>query len=186
MLISSGRARLSDYGLMPIQSNHTFMIAATPGAVGISRWLAPELINPPRKKEYRQPAGTEEADIFAFGMLTLEVFTGELPYGSARHETAILMIARGRRPEKPQGIESRGFTPEIWKHIQKCWDQNPAKRPSVDSLVAAWCEFYSQERCVARSTVSYYLLNLGHAIQVPRKVRAGCGRDLQRKNLVLR
>lgn len=61
---------------MPIQSNHAFMVAAIPGAVGISRWVAPELIRPSRKKGVRQPAGTEQADIFAFTMLAIEVFMG--------------------------------------------------------------------------------------------------------------
>jgi len=146
VLISpNGHARLSDYGLMSIQSDHTFMIAATPGVVGISRWLAPELINPP-KKGRRQPAGTEQADIFAFGMLAIEVFTGKLPFGDVRHETAILMIAQGQRPERPQGAESLGFTPEIWKFIRKCWRQNPAKRPSMSDVVTAWQRFDSQER----------------------------------------
>ena len=124
------------------------MNAATPGVVGISRWLAPELINPPRKKGNQQPAGTEQADIFAFAMLAIELFTGALPFGDVRHETAILMIAQGQRPGKPQAAENRGFTPEIWKSIQKCWNQNPAKRPGIDDVVGAWQRFYSQERCV--------------------------------------
>ncbi|KAF9644342.1 kinase-like protein, partial [Thelephora ganbajun] len=73
----------------------------TPAVVGISRWLEPELIGPPRKKGHRQPAGTEQADIFAFVMLDIEVFTGELPFGDVRHELAIFIIAHGKRPEKP-------------------------------------------------------------------------------------
>ena len=89
------------------------MIAATPGVVGISRWLAPDLINPPRKKGYRQPAGTEQTDIFAFAMLDVEVFTRGLPFCGVWHETVILMIAQGQRPEKPRGAESGGFTTEI-------------------------------------------------------------------------
>jgi len=72
--------RLSDYGLMLVQSN-PFMVADTPGVVGISRWLTPELIDLPRRKGARQPAGTEQADIFAFAMLAIQVFTGELPFG---------------------------------------------------------------------------------------------------------
>ena len=129
------------------------MNAATPGVVGISRWLAPELINPPRKKGHRQEAGTEQADIFAFAMLAIEVFTGALPFGDARHETAILMIAQGQRPGKPQGAENLGFTPEIWKSIQRCWNQNPVKRPGVGDVEAAWRGFESQEKCVPFSTV---------------------------------
>ena len=146
LISSSGHARLSDYGLMPIQSNHAFMVAATPGVVGISRWLAPEIIDPPRRKSYRQPAGTEQADIFAFAMLVIEVFTGELPFGDVKHETAILMIAQGQRPERPHDAESRGLTTGIWRSTQKCWHQNPSKRPSVSAVVNAWQCFDSQER----------------------------------------
>jgi len=145
VLISpNGHARLSDYGLMPIQSNHAFMVAATPGVVGISRWLAPELIDPPRKKEYQQPAATEQADIFALAMLDIEVYTGELPFGDVRHETAIIMIVRGQRPEKPPNADSRGLSPEIWKFIQKCWHPNPTKRPDINAVVSAWRGFDSE------------------------------------------
>ena len=146
---------------MLIQSNHAFMNAATPGVVGISRWLAPELINPPRKKGRPQPAGTEEADIFAFAMLAIEIFTGALPFGDVRHETAILMIAQGQRPGKPQAAESRGFTPEIWKFIQKCWNQNPARRPGINDVVGAWQRFDSQERCALCSTIQHRPLTPG-------------------------
>ena len=77
------------------------MIAATPRVVGIvSRWLVPELIDPPRKKGFWQPVGTKPADTPAFAMFAIEVFTGELSFGSVRHGTAILAVARRQRPEK--------------------------------------------------------------------------------------
>jgi hypothetical protein len=160
---------------MPIQSNHAFMVAATPGAAGISRWLAPELINPPRKKGHRQPAGTEQADIFAFAMLAVEVFTERLPFGDVRHETAILMIARGQRPEKPQGAENSGFTPEIWRFIQRCWHQNPAKRPDIKAVVTAWREFESQERCVTRPAARHRLLTLNRLSKLRKSTPAADG-----------
>ena len=122
------------------------MEAATPGVVGISRWLAPELIDPPRRKGHQQPAATEQADIFAFAMLVVEVFTGDLPFGDVRHETAILMIVRGQRPEKPHDPESRGLTPEMWKFNQKCWHQNPTKRPDINVVSSTWRGFDSQEK----------------------------------------
>lgn len=69
--------------------------------MGISKWLAPEVIDPPREEGYRQPVGTEQAGIFTFAMLNTGVFTGGLPFGDVRRETPILMIAQGQRPEKP-------------------------------------------------------------------------------------
>ena len=134
------------------------MVAATPGVVGISRWLAPELIDPPRRKGARQPAGTEQADIFAFAMLAIEVFTGELPFGDVRHETAILMIARGQRPDKPHDAETRGLTTGVWRFIQKCWNQNPSKRPNTSAVVTAWQGFDSQEKWVVRPTTQDRIL----------------------------
>jgi hypothetical protein len=75
------------------------MVVTAPGVVGISRWLAPKLIDPPPKEEHRQPAATEQADVFACAMLYIEVHTGELPFGDGRYKAAILVIARGRRQE---------------------------------------------------------------------------------------
>jgi len=143
---------------MPIQSNHALMIAATPGVAGVSRWLAPELIKPPPQKGYRQPAGTEKADIFAFAMLNIEVFTGELPFGNVRREKAVLMISRGQRPEKPYGAESRGLNTEIWEFIQRCWHQSHTERPEIDAVVAAWQSFDSQKKYVQRYGVTLSFL----------------------------
>ena len=137
------------------------MVAATPGVVGISRWLAPELINPPRKKGRLQPVGTKQADIFAFAMLAIEVFTGELPFGDVRHETATLMIALGKRPDKPFEVESRGFTTDMWKFTQRCWCQNPTKRPDIEALVNTWQNFTFQERWAINSKIKGCLLTPG-------------------------
>ena len=35
----SGHARLSDYGLMPVQADHAFMVVVTPEVVGTPKWL---------------------------------------------------------------------------------------------------------------------------------------------------
>ena len=146
MLVSKeGYVRLSDYGLTSILSNPCFLVEATPGVVGISKWLAPEIIDPPRKSRYESIA-TKQADIFTFAMLVIEVYTGELPFGDIRNETAVLMIVGGKRPKKPH--ERRGLTPEIWKFLQMCWHQNPTKRPDVSAVVSAWRGFNSQERLV--------------------------------------
>ena len=46
-----GHPRLTEYGLAPINSNPRFAAAADPRAVGASRLLAPEIINPSRKDD---------------------------------------------------------------------------------------------------------------------------------------
>ena len=51
------------------------MTTATPEVASISRWLTPRFINLLRKKRSRQPADTEQADIFA-----IVLFAGGLPF----------------------------------------------------------------------------------------------------------
>ena len=139
MVISkTGTAQVCDYGLDPIISNPTFTIAATPGVVGTSRWLAPEIFNLPRETGAESTAGSKPADVFAFAMLAVEVFTGKIPFGNMRNKMVPDEIARGKRPTKPQAAEQFGLTTEMWKFIEKCWSQNPAERPTADELVRTW------------------------------------------------
>ncbi|KAF9646167.1 hypothetical protein BDM02DRAFT_277822 [Thelephora ganbajun] len=122
-------------------SNPIFTIAATPGVAGSSRWLAPEIIDPPRRTGSKPLAASKPADVFAFAMLAVEVFTGNVPFGNMRNELAVIHIAHGKRPAKPQGVEQLGLTAEMWKFIEKCWSANPNKRPTIDEVVGTWEEF---------------------------------------------
>ena len=139
MLISkAGKAQVCDYGLSPIVSNPTFTIAATPGVAGSSRWLAPEIIDPPTKASSSPITASKPADVFAFAMLAVEVFSGKVPFGNMRNESVVIQIASGKRPPKPQAAEQLGLSPEMWKFIEKCWSANPNKRPTIDEVVSTW------------------------------------------------
>ena len=144
MLISeTGKAQVCDYGLNPIISNPIFTIAATPGVAGSSRWLAPEIIDPPSKAGLKPLTASKPADVFAFAMLAVEVFSGKVPFGNLKNESVVIHIASGKRPAKPQAAEQLGLTPEMWKFIEKCWGPNPSKRPTIDEVVRTWEGFIS-------------------------------------------
>ena len=104
------------------------------------RWLAPEITihdgipHPPIIE-------SKEADVFALGMVAVEVFTGEVPFGEILSITAALSILEGLRPSKPQNAGEVGLTDEMWKAIQKCWRKNPDKRPKVAEVVEQWQNF---------------------------------------------
>lgn len=139
MLISkNGKAQICDYGLSPIVSNPMFTVAATPGVAGSSRWLAPEIIDPPSKASSKPLTASKPADIFAFAMLAVEVFSGRVPFGSMKNESVVIQIASGKRPAKPPAAEQLGLTAEMWKFIGKCWTANPNKRPTIDEVVRTW------------------------------------------------
>ena len=136
-----GRARLTEYGLAPINSDPSFTVAATPGAVGTSRWLAPEIITPTRKGSTMPVMESKAADVFAFGMFAVEVFTGRVPFEGQKNEAVVLLISRGGRPEMPGNAQAVGLTGEMWKLLESCWQPSPKKRPTMEEVVRRWQGF---------------------------------------------
>ena len=121
-----------------INSDPGFTVAATPGAVGSSRWLAPEIITPVRKGSAMQAMESKVADVFAFAMLVIEVFTGKIPFEGQKNEAVVLRISQGGRPEMPKNAQEIGLTDEMWKLLESCWLQNPKKRPTMEEVVRIW------------------------------------------------
>ena len=164
-----GRARLTEFGLAPINSDPSFTVAATPGAVGTSRWLAPEIINPTRKGNTMPTMESKAADVFAFGMFAVEVFTGKIPFEEQKNEAVVLRISRGGRPGMPGDAQAVGLTGEMWMLLESCWQQNSKKRPTMEEVVRRWQKFVDENgnvipECVQVTPVvrapSSVLLNL--------------------------
>ena len=131
LISAAGIAQICDYGLDPVISLPDVQVNVTPGSVTCSHWIAPEFIgsNPKQK--------TKSADVFAFAMLAVEVYTGELPFKVTPASFACIMIFHGHRPGRPQA-KPFGFTEGMWKFIQRCWNQEPIERPSIDEVVNTW------------------------------------------------
>ena len=114
-----------------VNTNHNLSIVSPPGAN--STWLAPEIIDP--LDSTNVDVQSKPADIFAFGMLGVAVFTGELPFGEYNGVMAAQQISRGSRPERPRNAEDIGLTPEIWRFFERCWDHDPLRRPTIEEVV---------------------------------------------------
>ena len=119
---------LTDYGLFPFREYRNHLGCGTP-------WDAPEVANPGMElKPVDKPA-----DIFAFAMLVIEVFTGKKPFPHAKSDAlACLWIMKGKRPPRPSSDQGLGFSDGIWDIIQRCWLQNADERPVIDDVVNAW------------------------------------------------
>ena len=137
VIIDKGCARLTEYGLTPINSDARFTTVASPGYVGNSRWLAPEIITPARKGTATE---SKAADVFAFAMLAVEVFTGRPLFGEQKNEAVALRISAEQRPEMPKNAQEVGLTAEIWGILESCWQSNPKKRPMMGDVVRRWGE----------------------------------------------
>ena len=136
MLISeTGKAQICEYGLHPVISDPKFTIVTISGS---SRWLAPEIINPLSKATSKPLTESKPADVFAFAMLAVEVFTGRVPFSNPGNMPVAIQIVGGNRPAKPQAAEQLGLTAEMWKFIENCWTTNPNGRPTIDEVVRTW------------------------------------------------
>ena len=123
---------------MPINSDPMFTVAATPGAVGTSRWLAPEIITPDREGRNMPVMESKPADVFAFGMFAFEVFTGDIPFKEQKNEAVVVQISRGVRPKMPANAQAVGLTTVMWEVLENCWKQKPEERLTIQKVVEHW------------------------------------------------
>ena len=125
--------------MAPINSDPRFTVSATHESLENSRWLAPEITEPPRRGHV-MVRESKAADVFAFGMLAVEIFTGEVPFVEQGEEAVVLQILKGGRPKMPEDAQEVGLTIEMWGLIESCWRQNPKKRPTIKNVVVRWKE----------------------------------------------
>jgi serine/threonine protein kinase len=95
-------------------------------AVSCARWLAPEQIT---SASIAGP--TEKTDIWSFGLLCFEVFTGI--YHGHPDFRVLVLLRQGTHPEHP-GSTAVGLSPKMWDIMQSCWQMNPARRPSISEI----------------------------------------------------
>ena len=84
---------------------------------------------------------SKAADVFAFAMFSVEVFTGKIPFGEQKNEAVVVRISQGGRPEMPENAQEVGLTSDMWVLLESCWQQNPNKRPSMGEVVRKWQGF---------------------------------------------
>ncbi|KAJ7717948.1 kinase-like domain-containing protein [Mycena metata] len=126
LLDDQGRARLADFGLAVFADSP---LAPTKRG-GSLRWMAPELLHP-------ESCGLEifqrtfASDLYAYGSLCLELYTGKPPFSDVPSEGAVLLkVISGDRPELPQTIPA-------WctQMIPKCWSHVPLSRPGISTVI---------------------------------------------------
>jgi serine/threonine protein kinase len=76
----------------------------------------------------------EKADVWSVGMLVFEVLVSKIPYSTpglqATTEAQLCnMIQQGRRPP------TDGIHPAVVALLKRCWDMNPALRPTVGQML---------------------------------------------------
>ena len=99
------------------------------------KWMAPELLCADELGRYPQTP-TLESDIYAFGMVVLEIFTDAEPYVDEPCPIAMLNVLAKRIPARPAShITERGLTDAVWELMKECWEFSPVDRPTIEYVV---------------------------------------------------
>ncbi|KAK7014133.1 Rho guanine nucleotide exchange factor [Paramarasmius palmivorus] len=127
LITKTGRAIVADFGLSYVAEGEVLRMTSTSALLGgTPRWLAPELLNHASRPSY-------ESDIYAFGCVCYEIYTGLRPFHELRLDAAVILrVVNGDRPSRPAG--NTELDDDIWTLMNQCWAMNSSSRPDIDTL----------------------------------------------------
>ncbi|GLC77411.1 hypothetical protein PLESTF_001932700 [Pleodorina starrii] len=137
-------AKLADFGLSRLQ---TTVHATKNTEVGTAPYVAPESF------DVLNPAMSDRAEIYAFGVILWEMLTGKRPWqGSSTAQIAYAVSMLNSR--LPLRDLSEGRCPHKVRALMVgCWEKDPARRPAAAELVKALV--LAQEALVAPTCTVY-------------------------------
>ncbi|KAL0056869.1 Rho guanine nucleotide exchange factor [Marasmius tenuissimus] len=131
------RACISDFGLSHLADSHALKLSTphfTNRTPGTARWLAPELLNP---GEGKSGASTQKSDMYAYGCVCYEIFTGGyVPLYEKSNSAVHSAITKGELPSRTKGLEREQYD-KIWTFMTSCWSSDPSCRPSAAKALKA-------------------------------------------------
>jgi len=132
ILISEwGRACIADFGLTFEAAETTDANSTTWHNAGHPRWQAPELL---KARRFDEAVRTTTTDVFAFGRVIIELYTGAVPFACVqRRDAVVALVLNNKHPKRPTSADviSRGFDDRMWELVGKCCHNNPARRTNT-------------------------------------------------------
>lgn len=137
-----GIARLSDFGLSKFFEDvrrlkcRNFYIDfvsqcdrdLVPSSSGSLRWTAPEVLKQGGVVSMR-------SDIWSFGMLCLEILSGEVPFSGKSEAEVRHQLEQAKHPERPSRMATvNGLNTGMWNLMCQCWGKKPELRPSMNRV----------------------------------------------------
>lgn len=111
---------ISDFGISKIKDQSYIDYSESRGS---PYYISPEIL---RGEDY-----TEKIDVYAFSIILYQIITNLSPYKDTNNYFLILLDVRNKkRPKIPSTV------PSCYKElIEECWDDDPTKRPTFESII---------------------------------------------------
>ncbi|KAK7690905.1 hypothetical protein QCA50_006007 [Cerrena zonata] len=123
--------KLSDFGLSLVADDivtQATTIERTPN------WIAPELLNP-EKFGGNSSKPTLSGDVYAFGCVTIELYTGKPPYpGLQSYQVITKVLAAEPIPLPAFYDEPRVMDYSMWAIVERCLSQDSSLRPHAHDI----------------------------------------------------
>jgi len=105
------------------------------------RWVAPELMS---MEAESVPLLTEATDAWSFSMTIIEIFSKRIPFSHLKVDASvILFVVKGGRHKREHFVQ---INDDIWRMLEKCWNIEPNRRPSMHSLFSFFVASRNAER----------------------------------------
>ena len=112
--------KLCDFGLSrEIEKSQT-----SSSMKGTHRYMAPELH---RGNDRGRAVYSKATDIYAYGILILEIITREAPFQGWEWHKVVFEVGKGAKPTLPDDCPSA-----LASILQHCWLQDPRDRPTIE------------------------------------------------------
>ncbi|RDB27183.1 Receptor-interacting serine/threonine-protein kinase 1 [Hypsizygus marmoreus] len=130
-------ACIADFGLAMFRTEHHYELDLAHASAefggfqgsdaGTLRYMSPERLSP----ETKSARATFASDVFSFGMVIYEVYSGRRPFHAVNDKMAIIEIVHNKRPERDFAIPD-----DLWSLAEECWHAEASHRPHIDDIVA--------------------------------------------------
>ncbi|XP_030966830.1 E3 ubiquitin-protein ligase KEG [Quercus lobata] len=154
LLDASGRAVVSDYGLVGILKKPSCRKARSEGdslkihscmecTMLSPNYAAPEAWEPVKKSLnlfWDDAIGiSAESDAWSFGCTLVEMCTGSIPWAGLSAEEIYRAVVKARKlPPQYASVVGVGIPGELWKMIGECLQFKASKRPTFNAMLATF------------------------------------------------
>eukprot|EP00004_Rigifila_ramosa_P001605 TRINITY_DN1156_c0_g1_i1.p1 TRINITY_DN1156_c0_g1~~TRINITY_DN1156_c0_g1_i1.p1 ORF type:complete len:611 (-),score=156.21 TRINITY_DN1156_c0_g1_i1:215-2047(-) len=114
------KVKVADYGFRQVKD----AVRIATNSIGTVQYLGPEVHQSKPGYNYAQ------ADVFSYGILLWEMYTGHIPFGDLTDNECITKLVFNRnRPEIPASCPK-----ELAELMADCWQEDPKARPSFYTI----------------------------------------------------